>query len=692
MICTTIQNKSHCQVLEALNECEMAEIRLDRCALTSNEIADCFSKAIPLVATCRVADLMEQHPDLTLAGAASIASTRLMDAIEAGAQYVDLEVEFPSEEANEIIDFAKNEGVFIIRSYHDFEGTASLDELTLKIAEMSQCENANYEEGAECVDNQVDIIKLVSTSNSLEDNEVIRQLYLKNISKLPLIAFSMGEIGRSTRIDALKYGAPFTYAALTDEEAAAPGQMSHTYMENLVYGDKKALHPKRNFVGENCSVLSMPASKSFAQRAILTAALAKGCSRLSGYSPCGDTDAAISVALSLGAQVKKEGDVLEITGLAAEVGSLDLTSVHTVESGLLTRLMIPLVSTISRNNVTITGEKTLAKRPLKGAETMMQAFGVQLGSEIVPIEVMGELRPGEARISGEHGSQLISGLLMSLPLFGENSNLIVENPKSIPYMFITLDVLKRFGVKVKAEMSGGEALENGDWGDCDKMEFRIRGKQTYKAADFHIEGDWSAAANFLVAGAVFGKVELKGLDFKSLQADLSIIDILTSAGAFLTFLEEDDSYMSVRRSPLNSFITDATNCPDLFPILAVLAAFCEGHSVIRGVSRLIHKESDRAEAITSMLNQMGVEAYISKDSLNIIGYSISRRLLNHKADPESPNGLLKGGNYTSSHDHRMAMALKVASLGASSPIIIDDEGCVSKSFPNFMELFNEIIR
>ena len=246
-------------------------------------------------------------------------------------------------------------------------------------------------------------------------------------------------------------------------------------------------------------------------------------------------------------------------------------------------------------------------------------------------------------------------------------------------------------------LGGRDFLEsNGDWSLCTEMVFKVKGGQRYKAADIDLEGDWSAAANFLVAGAIFGKVEVAGLDTTSLQADLSIMDILMDAGASLSQLDGDKGNITVQRAPLRAFNVDASNCPDLFPIISVLAAFCQGTSRLAGVGRLANKESDRAKAILEMLTQMGVQARIDADEMVIEGHSLAQRILSSAAEGTGPGGsqpggipgLLKGGSYTSHHDHRMVMALKVASLGASSPIVIDDEDCVAKSFPQFAQTWS----
>ena len=682
MICTTIQNKTAEQILEALEHCEMAEIRLDRCELSARDTENVFTSDVPLVATCRISEVAQNEPSLQgLTDSAreikamQIAEKRLVRAIEAGARYVDVEIEAQKQMSKRVRGAAHENGTIFIRSYHDFEGTDSFESLKAMV------EKCRYH-GA-------DIVKLVTTAHSPEDVARVMALYdWARGENIELIAFCMGEAGRQSRLDCLKYGAPYTYVALSAEEAAAPGQWPADEMREAVYGGFGFINTPE--------ALQMPVSKSFAQRAIIAAALAEGTSHLHGYTPCGDNEAAIQVARNLGAEVEIDGTEVTITGISASLGSMDMTELHVGESGLLTRMMIPVMAQLCACPVTFTGEKTLLNRPLTGAREIMEAFeaechSVQIatgealamtGEPLrVPLTVGGPLKSGRAEISGKHGSQLISGLLMALPFAEKNSSLIVHEPKSIPYMFITLEVLKKFGIKVGNDMLGGpDFLESGgDWSLCTEMVFKVKGGQKYRAANINLEGDWSAAANFLVAGALFGKAELAGLDTTSLQADLSIMDILMDAGASLSQLDGDKGNITVQRAPLRAFSVDASNCPDLFPILAVFAAFCQGTSRLAGVGRLANKESDRAKAILEMLTQMGVKASIEKDELVVEGQTLVQRLMG--------GNLLKGGAYTSYHDHRMVMALKVASLGADGPITIDDESCVAKSFPQFNDMF-----
>ena len=398
------------------------------------------------------------------------------------------------------------------------------------------------------------------------------------------------------------------------------------------------------------------------------------------------------MAQELGASVvrKQAGDDtdLEITGIGATEACLDhLTSLNVGESGLLTRLMIPVASELAAGPVTIDGHKTLKGRKLAGLKDIMTEFGVEVESEgeTIPVTVKGHLNATNAEISGENGSQLVSGLLMAMPLAQRNMSLLVENPKSIPYTFMTADVLSKFGVKVSNEMLGDRDFlaSDGDWSLCTEMIFKVRAGQKYSAADLDLEGDWSSAVPFLVAGAVFGRACVDGLNTASVQADLAIMDVLMAAGASITQLDSDEGEIHVRQSPLMAFDSDLSHCPDLFPVVAVLAAFCQGRSRLYGVGRLAHKESDRAAAICEMLGQMGVEVQVDaeQDVMEIVGHSLGWRQLNHK--------LLKGGRFTSHHDHRMVMALKVASLGADSPVEIDDLSCVAKSFPTFVEDFED---
>lgn len=257
---------------------------------------------------------------------------------------------------------------------------------------------------------------------------------------------------------------------------------------------------------------------------------------------------------------------------------------------------------------------------------------------------------------------------MSLPMSKKDSILTVTNPTSVPYVKLTLSVIEKFGIKVDFKENKGEMI------------FTIAGKQKYLPAELTIEGDWSSASNFLVAGVIFGNLLLKGLNLKSYQADKAIFDILHKCNGKI---EKERSGIRVFRSHLLSFEYDGNNSPDLLPILAVLASFCEGTSVLYGVNRLKNKECDRSEAISREFSKMGMDILIEGDKMTVNGISLSRRLIENK--------MLKGGTYNSYNDHRIAMALKVASLGSDGKVTIEGMNCVEKSFPSFMHLFESIL-
>ena len=313
----------------------MAEIRLDRCSLTPRQIDECFSSDVPLIATCRVAEIMATEPSLQderLSAqsreikAAQIAENRLCRAIEAGARYVDVEIEAPKQMSKRVRNAAHENGTVFIRSYHDFEGTASVDALRTLVVK--------------CHYHGADMVKVATMASSQEDLDSVLSLYewcegmqgtdMESLADGGLIAFCMGDLGRDSRLECLRKGAPFTYAALDDDACAeapqavvaAPGQWPMSEMVAAVYGESAVGQLEEGFRYPQQEPLSVPCSKSFAQRAIIAAALADGVSNLRGYTPCGDSEAALSMARALGADVQQEGTTLIIKGVAASLGSL----------------------------------------------------------------------------------------------------------------------------------------------------------------------------------------------------------------------------------------------------------------------------------------------------------------------------------------------------------------------------------
>jgi len=643
MICVSIQKKNLSQILEILSSgaVEMAEIRLDLCPeLSDADIISLFSSStVALLATCRISEKL----------CADEAQKKLALAIKAGALFVDVEIEAPKNMASTLQKLAKQNGCRFIRSIHFFDGTPSVG----RLEQVTK----------ECFDSGAEIAKIVTTAHSVDDVSKVSSLY-NSYPYGSVVAFCMGEKGRDSRFKALKNGAPFTYATLNFEEATAPGQWCYYDIAKALYGDSK-FHCFTNVI--------VPASKSMAQRAIVAATLSDGESFLNGYSDCGDSLSALSLVSSLGFKVEK-GSQLSICGKAN--WNNIASEVFVGESGFLTRFITPIIALKHTSDTIITGEKSLVGRYLKGAEEIMALFGVKLESIddvcnlSVPFVIKGKLKHGNVTISGKDGSQIISGLIAALPLLKEDSKLLITEPKSIPYLLMTISVLRCFGIVI-----GYREISCND-GDNKSIELFIKGSQKYSPCTFDLEADWSGAAPFLVAGAIFSNASISCLMLSSSQADKLILDILKAAGAKV---DASDGVVRVFKSPLHSFNADLNQAPDLFPIVAILAAFSEGESSIKGLGRLAQKESDRSKSIMLTLNKLGVKCRQNGDTLFIEGHSLSYRFANCLP--------LCGGSFSSFADHRIVMALKVAQMGASGYVKIDNEECVSKSFPQFCKYF-----
>ena len=411
---------------------------------------------------------------------------------------------------------------------------------------------------------------------------------------------------------------------------------------------EKTIHPSQ-VSGE----VRPPCSKSYAQRALAAALLSDGETTLSNIELCDDTRYAMNVITGLGASVRQTGP----TEYVIRGGLAPITdTINTGESGLATRLFTPIAALCDRR-MTITGTGTMLRRPIGMMIDPLRNLGVQVRSNgYLPITVQGPLRGGETDVEAYVSSQFLTGLLMSLPLAEGDTILHVEQPNSLPYLAVTVDLASKF--RIRMEHNGFR-------------EFFIPGGQHYHPAKLHIEGDWSSAAFMLVAGAIAGEVTAKRMNTLSLQADLAIIQALTKAGAVIITTPDE---ITVRKRELTGFDFDATQRPDLFPILAVLGANCEGTTHIRGVNRLVYKESNRAEAIVSEYTKLGMDVALEDDVMTVRG------------------GSLSGGPIDSCNDHRIAMAAAIAALAASGPVTITNAQAVTKSYPRFWDDLDSIIR
>ena len=392
--------------------------------------------------------------------------------------------------------------------------------------------------------------------------------------------------------------------------------------------------------------LKAPASKSMTQRVIAAALLADGQSIIHNPSYCDDSLAAMSIAVGLGARVEPQVNELKINGSAV----LKEPKLNCGESGLAIRMFSPIAA-LYPAEIKMVGANSLKKRPMFMIEEALNQLGVKCTSSggFLPLTIEGPIVGGHCEIDGSVSSQLLTGLLMALPLAAGNSEIRVNNLKSKPYIDMTIQILKSFGISV----------ENRDY-----SLFRIQGNQKYIPQSYTVEGDWSGGAFLLVAGAINGQLCVGGLRSDSMQSDKLIVNALENAGAHII---SGENQIEITRSELKAFEFDATESPDLFPPLVALASYCEGISTIKGVSRLIYKESDRAKALQEEFGKMGIKIEINDDLMFVIG------------------GKPQGARVESHDDHRIAMAIAVASLGATGKVSIRDSQCVAKSYPGFFD-------
>ncbi|MBK7133072.1 MAG: 3-phosphoshikimate 1-carboxyvinyltransferase [Bacteroidales bacterium] len=392
--------------------------------------------------------------------------------------------------------------------------------------------------------------------------------------------------------------------------------------------------------------IKAPSSKSMTQRAIAAALLTNGQSIIYNPSYCDDSLAAMSIAVGLGARVVPKADELIITGSAV----LKEHKLNCGESGLAMRMFSPIAA-LYPVEITMAGANSLKKRPMSMIEEALVQLGVKCTSNngFPPLTIHGPIKGGRCEIDGSVSSQLLTGLLMALPLAVKDSVVKVNNLKSKPYIDMTIQILNSFGITIHV---------------VDYSLFQIPGGQKYKTCNYTVEGDWSGGAFLLVAGAINGNITVKGLNSDSRQSDMAILEALKLTGANMT---TEGNNISVSKSKLKAFEFDATESPDLFPPLVALAAYCSGTSTIKGVSRLIHKESDRAATLQTEFSKMGIKIGINGDVMSVTG------------------GKPQGAHVESHDDHRIAMAVAVAALGAEGRVFIRDSQCVAKSYPGFFD-------
>lgn len=401
-----------------------------------------------------------------------------------------------------------------------------------------------------------------------------------------------------------------------------------------------------------------PASKSCMQRACALALLADGEVTLINPGKSNDDLAALDILQKLGTNIlKKEAeDLLIIDSKAPPSGGGGGFVLNCGESGLGIRMFTPIAA-LSSEEIIITGTGSLLNRPMHFFDEIFPQLGISIQSNNghLPIKIKGPLQPADIIIDGSLSSQFLTGLLIAFAKAAVKPVTIsVKNLKSKPYIDLTLQMMKQFGYDV----------ENNNY-----ESFVVNPKLLNpKLLNYTIEGDWSGAAFLLVAGAIAGSITVKGLDVFSTQADKAVLQALIDCGTNISIEEEQITINSSLAANGKPFHFNATDCPDLFPPLVALAAYCNGTTVIEGVSRLTHKESNRALTLQQEFLKLGVTITLQDDLMMIEG-----------------GVKLKSAIVHSHHDHRIAMACAVAALQADGETIIEEAEAVNKSYPGFYE-------
>lgn len=414
----------------------------------------------------------------------------------------------------------------------------------------------------------------------------------------------------------------------------------------------KGLGFNNNSLGDGGSNVHAPASKSSMQRACAAALVRKGESIIRNPGKSNDDKAGLNVIKALGATIteNEDGSLRILSEGVKPVSSV----VNNGEAGLGIRMFTPIVA-LSENEMLINGEGSLLTRPMDFFDEVMPQLGVNIASNKgkLPIKIQGPLQPKDIQIDGSLSSQFLTGLLLAYSaLDAKNVTISVKDLKSRPYVDLTLSVMESFLLKVP---------ENRNYEAFFFDETPVTMNDDF--VDYTVEGDWSGGAFLLVAG----NIKVAGLDIASTQADKKILEAIESCGAQLTIGEKE---IEVAYSPLgdggSAFEFDATDCPDLFPPLAALAACCKGTTKITGVHRLAHKESNRGLTIQEELGKMNIKVELNDNVMTIEGTSD-----------------IKAATVHSHHDHRIAMMCAVLALKAKGETTIEVAEAVNKSYPDF---------
>ncbi|NSB12676.1 3-phosphoshikimate 1-carboxyvinyltransferase [Clostridium beijerinckii] len=418
------------------------------------------------------------------------------------------------------------------------------------------------------------------------------------------------------------------------------------------------------YPGKLSGEVKIPPSKSMAHRAVICAALGDGVSKVTNIDYSDDIIATIEAMSSLGAKITKKEDYLEVYGINSpeNIKANSVKEQRTIdcnESGSTLRFLVPIAALFDGVNRFV-GRGNLGKRPLDTYYKIFDEQGIKYSYKdcILDLKTEGKLKAGEFKMEGNISSQFITGLLFTLPLLdGDSKIVITKEMESKGYIDLTLRAIKDFGVEI---------INN------NYEEFIIKGNQIYKSIDYRVEGDYSQAAFFFCADALSSNIVLNDLKLDSLQGDKEVIDILQRMGLKLN--NKDNGLIGSASLGLKSTIIDGSQCPDIIPVVSLVAALSEGTTEIINAGRLRIKECDRLAAVTSELNKLGAKIIEKEEGLIIEGVKE-----------------LKGNVEVWSHkDHRIAMTMAIASTMCKEPIILKDYECVSKSYPQFWDDFKNL--
>lgn len=393
-------------------------------------------------------------------------------------------------------------------------------------------------------------------------------------------------------------------------------------------------------------------SKSDAHRAILCAALAEDKTKIHISHTSKDIEATLHCIKKMGADYTEKDHVYEMVPIRRPTVNPTLDC---GESGSTLRFLLPVLAAMGCG-ATFVGSGRLPERPMGLIVDLLKEHGNEFSSSRLPITVSGRTISGVFDMAGNVSSQFISGLLFALPMLQEESVIrLTTKLQSSAYVDMTIDTLKRFGITI-GQRDGA---------------FLIPGTDRYTSPkEYLVEGDWSNGAFFMVLGAIGGKVTVKNLDLKSRQSDKKILDVLSLAGADCQVSEGE---ITVTEREIKPFSFDVSECPDLFPVLSVLACKAKGKSVLYNAERLRIKESDRIQTTKEMILNLGGRAEETADSLTIFG-----------------SGELRGGTVESYNDHRIAMSAYTASALCKEDIVLKGAKAIEKSYPSFVEDFYKI--